>query len=524
MIKFREILLDVWREACRHIDIAESTANIAQILVQHMPLGQLLVRRGDPERVCLETVAIGFPERDTGDLGVRVECTERQWQQLVAWCAEGNVVQRRGQSTFWDEPGLVFPSNARGDVLSGPLRSPGGAPGVLTLTTPPDEMFEPRHQSMAEVLLEPFAVALENDRRLREMATLREAAEADKQSLLARLGRKTLGDCIIGADSGLRLVLERVERVAQSDAPVLLLGETGTGKELIARDIHRRSGRATGPVMRVNCGAIPAELVDAQLFGHDRGAFTGASEARKGWFERADGGTLFLDEVGELPLAAQVRLLRILQDGWLERVGGRQPIHVDVRVIAATNQDLAAMVSNGTFREDLWYRIAVFPILLPPLRDRVEDIPALARHFAERAAIRFRLPVLMPSDEDIRMLASYHWPGNIRELGAVMDRAALLGNGRKLDVVTALGTASPSAPPRDAAQDNALRPGRPSPDIVPLNEVMRRHIEATLERTHGRVEGAAGAAALLAINPHTLRARMRKLGIDWTEFRTQGRS
>jgi transcriptional regulator with GAF, ATPase, and Fis domain len=186
-------------------------------------------------------------------------------------------------------------------------------------------------------LLEPFSVALENDRRLRETEALREAAEADKRSLLTRLGRRQLTDQIVGAEAGLGAVMERVELVARSDAPVLIFGETGTGKELIARAIHGRSNRSAGPFHRVNCGAIPPELIDSQLFGHEQGAFTGAVELRRGGFERADGGTLFLDEIGELPLAAQVRLLRILQDGQLERVGGQKAIHLDVRIVAATH-------------------------------------------------------------------------------------------------------------------------------------------------------------------------------------------
>ena len=255
---------------------------------------------------------------------------------------------------------------------------------------------------MTRVLLEPFSVALENDRRLREMEALREAAEADKRSLLTRLGRRQLADTIVGAEAGLGAVMERVELVARSDAPVLIFGETGTGKELIARAIHGRSNRSAGPFHRVNCGAIPPELIDSQLFGHEQGAFTGAVEMRRGWFERADGGTLFLDEIGELPLAAQVRLLRILQDGQLERVGGQKAIHVDVRIVAATHCDLAGMVTEGRFREDLWYRIAVFPMFLPPLRERRDDIPALAQHLAERAATRFGLPLASPSAEDVR--------------------------------------------------------------------------------------------------------------------------
>src|SRR5262249_19443049 len=252
-----------------------------------------------------------------------------------------------------------------------------------------------------------------NDARLHELAALREAAEAEKQSLLRRLGRSESGETIVGESSGLGPVMERVNLVSRSEVPVLILGETGTGKELVARAIHNRSERHDGPFLRVNCGAIPRELIDSQLFGHEKGAFTGANETRQGWFERADKGTLFLDEIGELPLDAQVRFLRVLQDGHVERVGGTKSIRVDVRVVAATHRDLSALGREGTFREDLWYRIAVFPILLPPLRDRVDDIPALANHFAQRAAIRFGLAPVVPSEADIELLKRYDWPGNI---------------------------------------------------------------------------------------------------------------
>jgi hydrogenase-4 transcriptional activator len=321
---------------------------------------------------------------------------------------------------------------------------------------------------------------------------------------------------LIGSDTGLAAVMARARIVSRSSAPVLLFGETGTGKEIIARAVHEHSTFRNGPFRRVNCGAIAPELIDSELFGHEQGAFTGAVTRRKGWFEQADGGTLFLDEVGELALAAQVRLLRVVQDGEVIRVGGERPVRVNVRIVAATHRDLPAMVESQTFREDLYYRLSVFPIVIPPLRDRPNDIRAFAEYFAERAANRFGLRFVPVSDDDVRVLASYQWPGNVREMAAVMDRAVLIGQGRVLDVAAALGqgprTASSPAP--------RVSVTAPSVSVEPLDVVMQRHIEAALRETYGRVEGPHGAARLLRINPHTLRARMRKLKIDWRSFRS----
>jgi transcriptional regulator with GAF, ATPase, and Fis domain len=304
----------------------------------------------------------------------------------------------------------------------------------------------------------------------------------------------------------------------------LILGETGAGKEVVARAIHQRSRRTAAPFLRVNCGAIPTDLVDSELFGHEKGSFTGAVGTRQGWFERADGGTLFLDECGELTPAAQVRLLRILQDGIFERVGGEKALHVDVRIVAATHRDLAAMIDGGGFRQDLWYRLAVFPIRLPPLRDRPADIPALAAHFALRAARRLGMPPMVPTAEDVRLLVSYPWPGNVRELAAVIERAAILGAGSRLDVARALGHRPSTSPPASSLAASPDTPPAPAAPFAPLGVAMSRHIEQALARCGGRIEGPSGAAALLEINPHTLRARMRKLGVDWQGFRPAARA
>jgi len=425
-------------------------------------------------------------------------------------------------------------------VIVGPLAGEDGVAGFLILAVRSPRKFEAGHLAMAQALLAPFAAALENDRRLRALAAREAAADADRRTLLSRLGRQDLQETIIGAESGFRPVMERVALVARSDVPVLILGETGSGKEVAARAIHVRSARESRPFLRVNCGAIPHGLIDSELFGHERGSFTGAEAQRKGWFERADGGTLFLDEVGELPLQAQVRLLRILQDGSFERVGGQKQLHVDVRIIAATHRDLHAMVADGRFREDLWYRIAVFPIHLPPLRERPEDIPQLATHFALRAATRFGTAPRIPSPEDVELLVAYPWPGNVRELAAVIERAVILGDGKALDVATALGSSAPigarpalRSPDGERAEHRApeeaaaattgpLPPAGPDASFPSLDEAMRAHIEAALARTRGRIEGARGAAALLRINPHTLRARMRKLGVRWERYRLDG--
>jgi transcriptional regulator with GAF, ATPase, and Fis domain len=513
---FAGLLLDVWREVCRHLDIGESVARLVPLLARRFPVALLLVRRIDPSRSCIETVADGLGPAAVADLPVRSAGTGEEIERAVVWCKEERVFCGPA-GRLRERCPLLVPAGVEGEALVAPLNGAEGLAGVLVLLARPRHAFRRGHEELLTALREPFTVALENDRRLREMTSLREAAEAENRSLLSRLGRHDIVDSIVGADTGLRAVMEQIELVARSNAPVLVLGETGSGKEVVARAIHARSRRSAGPFLRVNCGAIPPELVDSELFGHERGSFTGAVGVRKGWFERADGGTLFLDECGELPLAAQVRLLRILQEGTFERVGGERQLHADVRIIAATHRDLRALVSEGRFREDLWYRVAVFPIHLPPLRDRPDDIPSLAAHFALRAAKRLGTAPLVPSPEDVRLLVAYPWPGNVRELAAVIERAAILGSGHSLEVARALGAPAPPAPARPPeAVPAPMSAGAP---LLTLDAMTARHIETALARTRGRIEGPDGAAAQLGINPHTLRARMRKLGVQWQRFR-----
>lgn len=521
----KALQLALWQSVSRHLEIGESTDSTAALLKERIPLAALVICRLDPERRRLRVIARS-PENSAGDVTDEIQLPGSDWRRLERWIRQGKALHyppdgKQAEAILQ----LISHSSAYGDWLLAPLIGEHGSQGILFAQSSSQKSFNKQHLALFTSILEPMAVALDNDARLHELAALREAAEAERQSLLRRYGRKDTGETIVGESEGLAQVMQRVDLVSRSEVPVLILGETGTGKELVSRAIHNRSDRHSGPFLRVNCGAIPRELIDSQLFGHEKGSFTGASETRQGWFERADMGTLFLDEIGELPLDAQVRFLRVLQDGFVERVGGARPIRVNVRVVAATHRDLATMVREGTFREDLLYRIAVFPILLPPLRDRVDDIPALATHFAQRAAIRFGLAPVPLTEADFEMLKSYDWPGNIRELGAVIDRAAILGDGCSLELAAALGVAAPTLP-RVKASQSELRPagiqlGGNRPRIVTLNDAMRAHIESALRLSRGRIEGPRGAARMLGINPHTLRARMRKLKIDWSAFREE---
>jgi PAS domain S-box-containing protein len=307
-------------------------------------------------------------------------------------------------------------------------------------------------------------------------------------------------DELIGQSAALRAVLEDVRRVAPTDASVLITGETGTGKELITRAIHSAGKRKDGPFVKVNCAAFPAGLVESELFGHEKGAFTGAIARRSGRFELADGGTIFLDEIGEIPAETQVKLLRVLQEREFERVGGGAPVKVDIRVLAATNRDLLQAVREKTFREDLYYRLNVFPISLPPLRERKEDIPLLVHFLAHKFAARIGKRIDGVAGQTMRRLIDYPWPGNIRELENVLERAVILSTGTTLAIAPDLLPLSETTP---AARQQPT-----------LESVERDHIVAVLRQTEGVVEGPRGAARILGLHPNTLRNRMKKLGIS----------
>jgi transcriptional regulator with GAF, ATPase, and Fis domain len=313
------------------------------------------------------------------------------------------------------------------------------------------------------------------------------------------------GDAIIGSETGLKNVTEMARQVAQVDSPVILLGETGVGKEMIAKLIHNLSPRRDGPFIPINCGAIPDTLIDNELFGHEKGAFTGAISTKKGILELADGGTVLLDEVGELPLNAQVRLLRVLQEKTIQRVGGTETFDVNIRIIAATHQNLDKMMRTGRFRSDLWYRLHVFTITIPPLRERKEDIPLLVNHFLEKKSIQMGTASPLPAHADaIAPLLDYDWPGNVRELENIVERALILSRNRPL----AFHSIVRSDECLDLAQSEPQ-----TEESLNLDYVISRHIQKVMRMTKGKMSGPGGAAEKLGVHPATLRNRMKKLGI-----------
>jgi transcriptional regulator with GAF, ATPase, and Fis domain len=344
----------------------------------------------------------------------------------------------------------------------------------------------------------------EQNARLREEIEAHNRTKGTVECLVEEIRSGHDFEEVLGESPVLLKLLDQVGQVAVTDSTVLIQGETGTGKELIARAIHGRSLRRERPLIKVNCAALPRELVESELFGHEKGAFTGATQQRRGRFELADGGTLFLDEVGELPLEMQAKLLRVLQEQEFERVGGSKTLHTDVRLIAATNRDLRQQVDTGAFRSDLYYRLNVVPLALPALRERREDIPRLIGHFLARAARKLGKPLAEVSPAFLEQALSYDWPGNVRELANVVERAAVLARGARLEVGEPL-VAGPVSP--------ATNTGAARPALGTLEVMERNHILGVLDQTQWAIEGERGAARILGLNPSTLRGRLRKLGL-----------
>ena len=344
--------------------------------------------------------------------------------------------------------------------------------------------------------------------RTAEIEELKNRFQAESIYLQQDIAREFNFGEIIGRSAALEQVFFKVEQVAPQDTTVLLLGETGTGKGAVARALHSRSARKHRPIVTVDCTALPANLIESELFGREKGAFTGSDARQMGRFELADGGTILLDEVGELPLDLQAKLLRVIQDGEFERLGNPRTIKVDVRIIAATNRDLKAEIGRGKFREDLYYRLNVFPITIPPLRQRKEDIPLLVKFFVTKFNKKIGRTFEAVEQETLALLQDYRWPGNVRELESVIERAVITSQGSALRVLDRLEPSRPSGEQQVERVEKEV-----APTVRALGEMERDHILHALQKTGWRVEGSAGAAEILGINSSTLRGRMRKHGI-----------
>jgi len=408
-------------------------------------------------------------------------------------------------------------------ICVAPLIVAGKSIGTLNLASNKADEYSNADGELLQEVANQVALAVENMKVYEEIRSLHAKLEKENVYLREEIRSEHNFREIVGSSAALREVLEKTERVAPLDSTVLIYGETGTGKELIARAIHDRSKRKNRPLVKLNCSAISAGLVESELFGHKRGAFTGALERHIGRFELADGGTLFLDEIGELPLETQVKLLRVLQEGEFEPVGSNKTIHVDVRIIAATNRNLEECVAAGRFRSDLFYRLNVFPLELPPLRNRRSDIPQLVSFFLQRFANKFGRKIDGAQKDTIDLLMDYPWPGNIRELQNVIERAVVLASGPVLAVdpaflPKALGVGDlrqPSPGARPTAEPSVTEDGAKSStaSLPSLEQVERNHILAALDRSGGVIDGPKGAARILNLHPNTLRSKMSKLGI-----------
>ncbi len=507
----REFFFEVTKRICGTLEIEQGLQDCLQYISNYMPADRMYLQRYQPDLNSMHLIARA--DKDHYEkMNQLIPFNDEAKNKLI----ELSEIWRKGElppilviNKPADEPVTKCMLEALNEPMSSALSLPliveNIIIGTLVLLAKGDNRYNEEHAKLFTVLKLPFFVALSNTLKHREVINLKELLADDNRYLKGEL-RRLSGDKIIGVKYGLKNVMFQVQQVAKLDSPVLLLGETGVGKDVIANAIHYSSPRKDGPFVSVNCGAIPDSLIDSELFGHEKGAFTGALTQKKGRFERANNGTIFLDEIGELPLEAQVRLLKVLQDKEIERVGGTKTIHLDIRFIAATNRNLEEMIAAKQFREDLWFRLNVFPIHIPPLRDRRSDIPDFLQHFITQKAKELNLsgiPTLAPGVIDVLM--NYHWPGNVRELENIIERSLILNPSGPLSFEHII------QPKKEAVSKDQEQ----MDDTLTLDEMTSRYIRKVLSKTKGKIHGKGGAAELLGINANTLRNRMNKLGIDY---------
>jgi formate hydrogenlyase transcriptional activator len=400
-----------------------------------------------------------------------------------------------------------------------PLSRPTGPLGVFVLGSTRKNAFHTEDLTLLKEVAAQFAVSLENHRTTTEIDALKQRLADERKFLESNVGPEGPFAEIVGDSPALKRVLDQVSTVAPSNATVLILGETGTGKELVARAIHRLSRRKDGPFIKVNCAAIPTGLLESELFGHERGAFTGAVSQKIGRMELANGGTLFLDEIGEIPLDLQPKLLRVLQDQEFERLGSNRTIKVDLRLVAATNRDLAKGMALHEFRSDLFYRLSVFPIRVPPLSERREDLPLLIRFFVRKFALRMDRNIETIPKETMKVLTEWSWPGNVRELENLMERSVILSDGNVLHVPLSEmqgESHTPGQPEQSPDRSSSHSPGRGQDNS--LDNAEREHILRVLRETHGVLSGPDGAARRLGLKRTTLQSKMQRLKITRKDY------
>jgi formate hydrogenlyase transcriptional activator len=449
---------------------------------------------------------LGADETDIRRSDVRVSM-EGSPSALAYQTREPVVIERFQTSRFKPEAVSHLTSLGMQSACCIPLIHRGEVIGTLAVSSRLENAFTQREAEMLVQVADQVAMAVSNAMVFRQIAELRDRLRQEKEYLQEEINLENRFEDIIGESGGLRQVLKQIETVAPTDATVLIQGETGTGKELLARAIHRLSGRKDRTFIKVNCAAIPAGLIESELFGHEKGAFTGAIARKMGRLELAHEGTLFLDEVGELPLDLQPKLLRALQEREIERLGGNRSIPINIRLVAATNRDLAQMVAEKQFRSDLFYRLKVFPIFSPPLRDRVGDIPVLVRHFVSTHSRRMGKSIESIPDETMKALCRWPWPGNIRELENFLERAVILTRGSALYVPLA------ELENKVAEEQEELDNSSPT-----LHAAEREHILRVLRETKGQIGGADGAADRLGLKRTTLNSKLKKLGIERSDY------
>jgi len=499
---FREVTIKI----CSSLQIKTALNNSFEYLRRHIPIDTLSLGIRDTDLAAIRSVAQVATNKEElideiipvpSDLWAKVQLWEKR-EPTIIYPDQDELVRVLAPLIKLEENSVIhIPLWVEEELLGG-----------LSLRARGVGVYDSSHVELLATAAEPFAIALANALAHEKLLKYRDILLDDNRFLSKELFSDTIEE-IIGENSGLQNVMEMAKQVAPLDNSVLILGETGTGKEVIANMIHFASPRKDGPFIKVNCGAIPEGLIDSELFGHEKGAFTGAVAEKRGRFERADGGTIFLDEIGELPLQAQVRLLRVIQNREIERVGGTKMIPVNIRVIAATHRNLENMISNHQFREDLWYRLNAFPIIIPPLRQRSEDIPALTRHLVARKSKELRIhtpPAIAPGA--LQRLMNYAWPGNVRELENLVERELIRHRGGQLLFDSEILANNNNA-------THSLQEGSSQQAPLKLNELNMLHISNVLKMTKGKIHGPGGAAEMLGLEPNTLRARMDKLGIKY---------